>query len=371
MGWLYRFHLKRALRDRGDMFWSLIFPLVLATLFYASFGSGKDLEQMSTIPIGVVKMADADTSFDTFLDSLNGGLLTLTEMKEEEAEAALRDRTIRGYFISTAEPSLTVAGTDLEESILGALLDGYLQNAELLRRVAEKNPLLLPAAIAEVSKSGSWVQSATVTGNETNNNLSYFFALIGMACLFGAFLGMNAAQSLRADQTALALRQSTAPTGRSRIVFAEMLAVFTIQFGNVCVLLCYLHFILHISFGERWWLLLPICLLGSITGVAWGIFLGSLRLAVGLREGLLVGSSLLMSFLAGLMFGNMKDVIAHYAPILNKVNPAALISDAFYSISVYENPARYLENLLLLALITAALTGVSFIQLGRDRYDSL
>lgn len=88
-------------------------------------------------------------------------------------------------------------------------------------------------------------------------------------------------------------------------------------------------------------------------------------------EGLLVGSSLLMSFLAGLMFGNMKDIIAHYAPILNKVNPAALISDAFYSISVYENPARYLENLLLLALITAALTGVSFIQLGRDRYDSL
>ena len=69
MGWLYRFHLKRALRDRGDMFWSLIFPLVLATLFYASFGSGKDLEQMSTIPIGVVKMADADMSFDTFLDS--------------------------------------------------------------------------------------------------------------------------------------------------------------------------------------------------------------------------------------------------------------------------------------------------------------
>lgn len=138
MGWLYRFHLKRALRDRGDMFWSLIFPLVLATLFYASFGSGKDLEQMSTIPIGVVKMADADMSFDTFLDSLNGGLLTLTEMKEEEAEAALRDRTIRGYFISTAEPSLTVAGTDLEESILGALLDGYLQNAKLLRRVAEK-----------------------------------------------------------------------------------------------------------------------------------------------------------------------------------------------------------------------------------------
>ncbi|MDD6324612.1 MAG: ABC transporter permease [Lachnospiraceae bacterium] len=371
MGWLYRFHLKRALRDRGDMFWSLIFPLVLATLFYASFGSGKDLEQLNAIPTGLVKMTDADAGFDTFLDSLDGGLLELTVMKEDEAEAALRNGTIHGYFVSTTEPSLTVAGTDLEESILGALLDGYLQNAKLLRQIAEKNPLQLPAAIAEVSKSGSWVKATTVSGNETNHNLSYFFALIGMACLFGAFLGMNAAQSLRADQTALALRRSTAPMRRSRIVLGEMLAVFTIQFGNVCVLLLYLHFVLHISFGDRWWLLLPICLLGSITGVAWGVFLGSLRLASGLREGLLVGSSLLMSFLAGLMFGNMKDVVAHYAPVLNKINPAALISDAFYSISVYENPARYLGNLLLLALITAVLTAVSFVQLGRDRYDSL
>ena len=57
------------------MFWSLIFPLVLATLFYASFGSGKDLEQLNAIPTGLVKMTDADAGFDTFLDYLDGGLL--------------------------------------------------------------------------------------------------------------------------------------------------------------------------------------------------------------------------------------------------------------------------------------------------------
>ena len=149
-----------------------------------------------------------------------------------------------------------------------------------------------------------------------------------MACLFGAFLGMNAAQSLQADQTALALRQSTKPTGRSRIVFAEMLAVFTIQFAMFayCFVIFILYYTFHLESGGG-------CCCRSVCSGASQEWPGDIsrKPATGSwsAEGLLVGSSLLMSFLAGLMFGNMKDIIAHYAPILNKVNPAALISDAF------------------------------------------
>lgn len=91
----------------------------------------------------------------------------------------------------------------------------------------------------------------------------------------------------------------------------------------------------------------------------------------GAKTGLLVGSSLLMSFLAGMMMGNMKDIIEHVCPIVNRLNPAALISDAFYSISIYENPARYGRSLILLAVFTAVLVLASFGKLRRERYDSL
>ena len=192
-----------------------------------------------------------------------------------------------------------------------------------------------------------------------------------MACLFGAFPGVTAAMQLRADQSALAARRSIVPLHRLHMVISEMLSVFAVQFINICLLLLYMRFVLHISFGPKWPMLLPICILGSMTGVAYGIFIGSLRMGEGAKTGLLVGSSLLMSFLAGMMMGNMKDIIEHVCPIVNRLNPAALISDAFYSISIYENPARYGRSLILLAVFTAVLVLASFGKLRRERYDSL
>ncbi len=366
---LYWFHTKRILRGKEELFWALIFPLVMATLFYASFGSGVDLEEMNAIPVAAVR--GENVAFTSFLQAMDGDTLAVQEMEEGQALLALSEGEIDGIFYCEKEPSLTVVGTQLPESILGALLEGYLQNASMLEEIGKTHPLKLPAAIAAMSDSQSFIQNVTTQGNVLDNNLTYFFGLIGMACLFGAFMGLTSAMNLRADQSALAARRSVAPTHRRTMVVSELLAAFTIQFFNICILLLYLHFALGISFGEKWYLLLPVCILGSVTGVAYGIFLGSLHLSEGYKTACLVGSSLLMSFLAGMMFANMKDIVAHHAPFLSKINPAALIADAFYSISVYENPSRYLENLALLAIIALVLVTVSFVRLGRERYDSL
>ena len=49
-----------------------------------------------------------------------------------------------------------------------------------------------------------------------------------------------------------------------------------------------------------------------------------------------------MSFLAGLMFVDMKYIIAVKAPFLSYINPAALISDAFYSLYLFDSHSRFL-----------------------------
>ncbi len=61
------------------------------------------------------------------------------------------------------------------------------------------------------------------------------------------------------------------------------------------------------------------------------------------------------SFLAGLMNGNMKDIVEKSAPIINRINPASLISDAFYCINVYNDTARYYRSLATLAVMSAVL----------------
>lgn len=365
---LYKFNLLQNLRRYDTIFWPLLFPIILGTLFYVSFWDGS-MDKMNPVPVAVV--GDENSIFNSFLEELDGTTLSLSRMEEEEAREALTEGEIDGIFFSREQPALTVSGVLLNESILETLLETYVQNEALIRSIGEKSALGMISALGAVSDYQDMVEQVSAGGRTMNNAITYFFALIGMACLFGAFMGMASAMNLRADQSALAVRRSIIPVNRFKMVASEMLAAFTIQFLCVCVVLLYLRFILGISFGPQWPFLLPVCALGSMTGVAFGIFIGTLRMPEGPKDGILVGVSLLMSFFAGLMVGGMKDIIEHYFPILNRINPAALISDAFYSMSVYENWNRYCISLVLLAVITVLLTLCSFLKLRRERYDSL
>ena len=122
MGRLYRYSVLQTLRNRADMFWTLAFPIIMATLFYVTFGSSQ-MENMKPIPTAVVE--GENKIFETFLDALDGETLTLRRMEEQEAQEALKNGTVTGIFYSGREPSLTVAGTQINESILEMLLNGY------------------------------------------------------------------------------------------------------------------------------------------------------------------------------------------------------------------------------------------------------
>lgn len=365
---LYGKELFLKLRRPSDFFWSLIFPIVLGTLFYASFGSGVDLEKMSAISAALV--SEGNEVFEQFLESLEGDVLEVEAMPEEEALLALQKGKVQGVFYSSGKPSLTVASQGISESILASLLEGFTSHQAMLAEIGRERPAGLFAAAAGLSDYREMVEAVTVNGESTDNSVGYFYALISMACLFGAFAGMDSSKELRADQSALALRRSVAPVHRLKLVVSEMLAVFTLQFACVCLLLLYLH-LLGVALGAHWPRLLPVCALGSMTGAAMGMFVGSLRLREGMKVAVLLFVSLTMSVLSGLMFVNMKDIVERHAPILNRVNPAALIADAFFCVSVYDDPGRYGRNLLILAGITAAFTAAGFFRLRRERYASL
>lgn len=366
---MYRYSLLRTLRDRADMFWTMAFPVILATLFYITFGSSQ-MEQMKPIPAAVV--AGENLIFESFIEELDGIALEVRKMEEEEALDALEDGSVTGIFFCSRRPSLTVAGVQIHESILEMLLDSYLQNQTLFEELAVSGPPggALRAA-GTMREQFDYIEPAGIGGSTQDSSLDSFFAVIAMACLYGALMGMEGASGLRADQSALAARRSTAPVRRVTAVVGEVIAAFTIQFLNTCILLGYLHFVLGIGIGRRWPLLLPVCALGSLCGVAFGIFIGTLRQKEGVKIGIIIAGTLTLCFLSGMMYNGMKELVERHVPVLNRVNPAALISDAFYSITVYEDAGRYLRSLLCLACVTAVLTAAGCVRLGRERYDSL
>ncbi len=368
MGRLYRYNVLRMLRTRADMFWTLLFPIIMATLFYVTFGSSQ-IENMKTIPVAVVE--GGNRIFETFLDALDGETLRLQRMEAQEAQEALENGAVTGIFYSGEEPSLMVAGTQINESILEMLLNGYLQNQGLAETVGKEHPLGVLGTARAMPEQTDYIEEVNSGGSTQDSALDSFFSLVAMTCLFGALIGVESALKLRADQSALASRRSVTPTHRIGLIVSEMTAVFTIQFVNICLLLLYLHFGLGIGMGRRWPLLLPVCALGTLCGVAAGFFLGGTRLKEGMKIGIVIAGTLFLCFLSGMMYSGMKAEVEQFAPIVNRINPAALIADAFYSVSVYENSYRYGRSLSLLAAITLFLTAAAYLRMRRERYDSI
>ncbi len=371
---LIKYNIIVKLKNFNVIFWPLFFPLILGTLFYFAFGQMEEAD-FETIPVAVVSQTNTDTVFIEFLKGIENSeneLIHTQEMSEDDARNALENHKISGIFYAGQTPSLTVIKNGLEESILQSLLESYQNGKQTLMTIASIHPEDMEQAVLQMSDYSDLVQQVSLGGKTTDGNAQFFYALIAMACLYGAFIGFGTAITLQANLTPLAARRCVTPTHKLKLIVSEMLASFLLQFVNVLILLIYLRYVLHLDFEGQFSNMLLISLIGSMIGVSMGIFIGSLgRMSEGVKIGILLGISMVCSFLAGLMNNTMKNIVEQHVPIINRINPAALISDAFYCINVYDDTARYTRNLITLSIMCAALIIASFCLVRRERYDNI
>lgn len=126
------------------------------------------------------------------------------------------------------------------------------------------------------------------------------------------------------------------------------------------------------DFGDKFALIVLLSALSSLTGVVYGIFLGvSNKLSLSVKQGLGIATTMFMSFLAGMMVPEMKIIIAERLPLLGKINPVTLITDAVYSLYYYDSSQRFMENILYLSLITLVLGALSLYFMRGKEYESL
>lgn len=371
---LLKYNVKVKLKNFGMTFWPLAFPLILGTLFYFAFGNISDAD-FQTVPVAVVEEAHADQVFLAFLDQIEGGedkLLSVEKMTDEQAQEKLEAKKVSGIYYVGTEPSLTVASSGIEESILQSVLSSYENTRSTVRNMLKTHPEGIFDGLHAMLKQQNGVQELSLGGRTIDGNVQFFYALIAMGCLYGCFIGVGAAISLQANLTALAARRCVTPTHKLKLVLSEQIASFFLGYVNVVLLLLYLRYVLKLDFQGQMGRMLVICFLGSLIGVSMGIFVGSLgKMKEGVKIGIILGISMVCSFLAGLMNNTMKDIVEKHAPFINRINPAALISDAFYCINVYDDPARYHRSLITLAVMSVVLVTASFLLIRRERYDSI
>lgn len=378
-GHLFVYRLKCLLRDRETVFWTLLFPLLLATFFHFAFGrlmAGTEGFEPVKAVIVENEAYREDIGFQqamALLAEADGDqLLELTLAGAREAERLLEEGAVSGIITAGEPVSLAVRKPGLEESMLKVILDEYMYTTKTAGEIISKNPEAAPELLAELGNRPAYTEELSFSGAVPDTYLGFFYALMAMACLYSAFWGLRNTVDLQADLSAQGARRCAAPTHKLKVVLSDTLAALLISFCELLLLLAYLALVLRIGFGDQLGCVLLAGLAGCLAGVSLGNFTGTfLRGSEGLKTGVLIGASMLMSFLAGLMWAEIKYIIACKAPLLSYINPAALIADAFYSLYLFDSHRRFFMNIGLLLLISAVLCTASFIRLRREKYASI
>lgn len=356
------------------MFWTFLFPVLLATLFNLAFSNLSNAEEFIKVNVAVVQSQELDQN-PAFTEAINGNdeLFVVQYTTRDEADTLLNDNQIDGYVVFDPELGLVVNRSGLNQTIIREFLNDFLQSSATITTIITENPAALNNGILTgVSSRTEYLRAVSASQSNPDPVVNYFYTLIAMTCLYGGFLGVKEVVAIQADLSAVGARVNLAPTNKLTVFLSSMLAATSVLLLELLLLLAFLTGVLGISFGNQLFYIALTCVVGSLTGVSFGACIAAIiKKGEGVIVGILIGSTMTMSFLAGMMSSDIKYLVMTKVPILSYLNPASLITDSFYALYYYNTHTQFFTNLLLLGAFTLLFSTITYLVLRRQKYASL
>lgn len=369
--------LKCLLRSKQMMFWTLLFPLLLATFFQMAFSNLVKAEDFDPVPVAVVDDAayQADAAFQTALKSVSEGdnrIFDLTVASKEDAESMLKDGTIDGYLTDGNGIQATFKDSSLNQSIIKSFADSYLQISSATTSIFSQNPAAAGKLADDLKQNAEYTKEVSGGTANPDSSLLEFYTLVAMMCLYGAFFGLNEVNNIQADLSDRAARLNVAPVHKLKTFLAGLSAAFLIHFAEILALLAYLAYGFGIDFGKNAGLVVLTSFVGSIVGVSFGAFMGAaVKKSESMKISTMIGVIMLGCFLAGMMGVGMKYTVAQVAPAVSWLNPANLLTDAFYTLYYYSTYSRFTLDIAALGIFALLFCGTTYFIIRRQKYASL
>lgn len=370
--------LKVLLRDRSLIFWTLVFPIILGTFFNLALGNINSGEDFKSIKIAVVENEEykKDEGFKETLKQVTQGedpLLDLTMVtNESEGKALLNESKVDGIIVIKDSIELIVLKSGINQNIVRNFLDSYQQTISTANHILSENPKAAYEFFDNVESREAYIKEVSLTSQEPDNVLNYFYTLIAMACFYASIFGNDEITKIQANLSPLAARINIAPVHKFKTLLASMSASFLISFLELLALLAFTIFILGVDYGTKTGLVVFTILIGSIAGVSFGALISAtVKKDENLKIGILMGVTMTGSFLAGMMYQDMKYIISKYVPVLSYLNPVNLLTDALYSLYYYDTLTRYTINMVCLIVFIMLSWLVTYILIRRRKYASI
>lgn len=378
---LYTTRIKILMREKSSLFWTLFFPIILSIFFFVVLNNAYSSHAIDTINIAIVSQVEEEgTGYTQFTEMMkqvsiseNKKMFNITFTNSKNAKDLLDKNKITGYVLYDNGLNLVVKESGLYESITKSVLETYSKVTNTINNIYVLNgELISNAEIETLYQGGDYIINSNAINNPPDLVLNHYYSLIAMACLFGAMYGLKEVCDIQANLSAKGARLNASPVNKVKLALSSIMAAFTIQLTSILLLIAFLAFVLHVDFGDRILLIIITSIIGSLTGVLIGTSIGSIsKKSEDFKSSLISSVSMLCCFLAGLMVVNMKYIIASKVPFLQYINPANLITDAFYSLYFYSSLNRFYVNISILCIINVILMIITFNSTRRTEYASI
>lgn len=372
---------KRLFRNKFNMFWILLFPIALGTLFYIAFSNLNASESMNAIPVAVVTENDdygkALTEVIHELSNLEEPFLAPQFTTEKEALDLLCEGNVIGILYSGEQVHLSISASmstqTLNQSILEAFVEEYNVQSALLTEISMTHPGKMPEVIAAFDTVTDINREVSLQKNpDIDTYTQYYYNQIAMACLYAAMAGLIVAVENQSNLSSVAARKAASSKRKYQLIIGELFAAVTFEFLMNLFGFFYLAFLLKVGVAIQFPLAILTLFVGVLTGVSFGFFIGTFgHMGQDSKQGLLFAIIMPLCFLSGLMVGSMRIIVDQIAPFINRINPAALISDSFYSLAIFEGHERYAQNMLTLVVLSTIFIILGILKTRRSRYASL
>ena len=377
---LYSTRLKCLIKNKENIFWTFLFPIILATLFSMAFSNLYSSESFHTIKIALVDNEDYlyNKEFQEALTNATSDsgkktkLFDVTNCNLKEANSLLDSDKIIGYILPGDNMELIAKTSGLNQTITKSFLESYTQRLNTLQTIVNAQPQSYPQLMKDIGKQSAYIEEAPMNDHPPNTTLNYYYALLAMASLFGCYWGLNEIINIQGDLSWKGARINVSPIHKIKLLLCNMAAAFTVHFTGVLFLLSYLTFVLKIDFGDDIGYVILTCLTSCLLGISLGAMVSSIiKKNASFKSSILAALVMFCSFLAGLMMVQMKYIVATKAPFLQYINPAHIITDAFYSLYYYDTFERFFMNIGLMIGYTLLFSLVTYLVVRRKKYASL
>ena len=385
----FKYALKIIFRNKSLIFWTFAFPIILGTFFKLAFNNIEKGETLSTIDIAIIDNQEFNDNqfYKEAFNQLSTGENKMFNTKYttlENAKKLLSDEEITGYLVLSNDViNITVNSNGINETIIKTVVDEINTNKNMYETLINKE-------IEDEFKSGNTnidykdiynkvtdkIISDVKLNDISNSNLSYtmieYYTLIALTILYGGTISLYMVNKTLPNLSEVGKRVNTSSLKRSTILFSNLLASYVVQLIGLCILFVYCIFVIKADFGDNLPLIILLSLIGVFAGLSMGVFIGvNVKASEGAKSGILIGITMLFNTLAGMTGVTLKYVIDKNIPIINKINPANMITDGFYSLYYLNGMNRYFFNIMSLIIFSIVLLRFSLKKLRRQQYDSI